>query len=692
MVMSSSIAEKLNQLREIIRYHERKYYVEDNPEIADYEFDQLMKQLEALEREHPELITPDSPAQRVGGEPPPTPGPSQEWRLTAERVEHKSAMLSLDNTYTPEELRNFDERVRKALLDQAIEYVAELKIDGLGIALLYENGILSRGATRGDGKYGEDVTANLKTIKTIPLHLAGVVENIPVLEVRGEVYMPLDKLEEVNQQRIEQGEQPFANARNAAAGSVRLLDPTATASRPLNIFIYALSYIEEPVLREVKLHEGTNFQTHLECFSALTEMGFKLNPHTKVFENIDGVIDYYKDWINKREALPYDTDGIVVKINSLAQREELGFTAKSPRWAISCKFPARQATTKIENIIVQVGRTGVLTPVAILEPVELAGATITHATLHNEQEIIRKDIRIGDAVLLERAGDVIPKVVGVVQEKRTGKEQVFKTPDSCPVCGEIVQRSDDEVAIRCANAACPAQLKRRIQHFASRNAMNIDGLGPSLIDQLVDTGMVKDIADLYTLTRESVAKLERMGEKSAENLINAIQGSKTNDASKLLFGLGIQHIGAHVAEVLISHYSSLDKLAAATSEELEEIHEIGPKVAASVVQFFQQESNRALIDKLRTAGLNVVAETSSQTKPTLEGKTFVLTGTLSTMTRAEATVAIKSAGGRVTSSVSKKTDYVVAGESPGSKYNKAVQMEITVLNEEELKKLVSETV
>ncbi|MBC8231506.1 NAD-dependent DNA ligase LigA [bacterium] len=665
--MSSSISEKINELREIIRYHERKYYVEDNPEISDYDFDQLMKQLEALEREHPELITPDSPTQRVGGE-----------TVTGERVEHKSAMLSLDNTYTPEELRDFDERVRKALLDQTIEYVAELKIDGLGITLLYENGILSRGATRGDGQYGEDVTANLKTIKTIPLHLAGVGKNIPVLEVRGEVYMPRDKLEEVNQQRIEQGEQPFANARNAAAGSLRLLDPKLTASRPLNIFIYTLNYIE-----------GTTFQTHLECFSALTEMGFKLNPHTKVFENIDGVIDYYKDWINKRETLPYDTDGIVVKINSLTQQEELGFTAKSPRWAISCKFPARQATTKIENIIVQVGRTGVLTPVAILEPVELAGATITHATLHNEQEIIRKDIRIGDTVLLERAGDVIPKIVGVVQEKRAGKEQVFKMPDACPVCGEAVQRSDDEVAIRCTNAACPAQLKRRIQHFASRNAMNIDGLGPSLINQLIDTGMVEDIADLYTLIKESVAKLERMGEKSAENLINAIQGSKTNDASKLLFGLGIQHIGAHVAEVLISHYSSLDKLAVATSEELEEIHEIGPKVAASVVQFFHQESNRELIDKLRTVGLNVVAETSSQTQPALEGKTFVFTGTLSTMTRAEATAAIKAAGGRVTSSVSKKTDYVIAGESPGSKYDKAVQMEITVLNEEEFKKLVS---
>jgi len=662
--MSSSIPEKLDELREIIRYHERKYYIEDNPEISDYEFDQLMKQLEELERERPEFITLDSPTQRVGGEP-----------VTGERVEHRSTMLSLDNTYTPEELRGFDERVRKALPDQVIEYIAELKIDGLSVALLYENGILSRGATRGDGQYGEDVTANLRTIRTILLHLVGIGQNIPILEVRGEVYMPRDKLEEVNQQRIEQGEQPFANVRNAAAGSIRLLDSKLTASRPLDIFIYTLSYIE-----------SISFQTHLECFSALSEMGFKLNPHTKIYEDIDGVIDYCREWFDKRDDLPYDTDGIVVKVNSLAQQQELGFTTKSPRWAISCKFPARQATTKVKDIIVQVGRTGVITPVAILEPVELAGATITHATLHNEQEIIRKDIRIGDTVLVERAGDVIPKVVSVVKDRRCGEEQVFKMPGSCPVCDEVVQRSEDEVAIRCANAACSAQLKRRIQHFASRNAMNIDGLGPSLIDQLIDTGMVKNIADLYNLTQTSVAELERMGEKSAENLINAIQSSKTNDTGKLLFGLGIQHIGAHVAEVLISHYSLFDKLSAATSEELQEIHEIGPKVAASVVQFFQQESNRVLINKLREAGLNVIAETSGQTKSTFEGKTFVLTGTLSTMTRAEAIAAIKAAGGRVTSSVSKKTDYVVAGESPGSKYDKAVQMEITILNEEEFRK------
>jgi DNA ligase (NAD+) len=521
------------------------------------------------------------------------------------------------------------------------------------------------------------VTANLKTIKTIPLHLAGIGTNIPVLEVRGEVYMQRDKLEEVNRQRIEQGKQPFANARNAAAGSVRLLDPKITASRPLDIFIYALSYVE-----------GISFNTHIECFFALREMGFKLNPHTKVFSDIEEVIDYCKDWMNKRDTLSYDTDGIVVKVNSLAQQRELGSTAKRPRWAISYKFPAHQATTRIEDIIVQVGRTGVLTPVAILQPVQLAGATITHATLHNEGEIIRKDIRIGDTVTLERAGDVIPKIVNVLKEKRSGEEKKFRMPDTCPVCGEPVSRSEEEVAIRCVSATCPAQLKRHIQHFAGRNAMNIDGLGPSLIDQLVDTGLVKDLADLYTLTKESLVKLERMGEKSAENLINAIKHSKNNSASRLLFGLGIQHIGAHIADVLISHYSSLDKLAKATQEELEEIHEIGPKVALSVVQFFGQETNRILLDKLRKAGLNFAGKIPSQGKPALEGKTFVLTGALSTMTRDETAEAIKSAGGRVTSNVSKKTDYVVVGESPGSKYEKAMQLEITILNESEFKQLL----
>lgn len=664
--MASSILEKIEELRQTIRHHERKYYVEDSPEISDYEFDQLMKQLEQLEREHPDLITSDSPTQRVGGE-----------VATGIRVEHKAVMLSLDNTYNPEELCEFDERVRKALPDQSVEYVAELKIDGLGVALLYENGIFTRGVTRGDGQYGEDATANLKTIKTIPLRLASRGQNITVLEVRGEVYMPRDKLDAVNHRRIEQGEPPFANARNAAAGAVRLLDPKLTAARPLDIFIYTLSYVE-----------GIVFQTHLECFDWLREMGFKLNPYTQMYPNIEGVTEYCKRWIDARDTLPYDTDGIVVKVNSLAQQQELGATAKSPRWAVSCKFPAQQATAIIEDIIVRVGRTGVLTPVAVLSPIELAGATITHATLHNEQEIIRKDIRIGDTVLVERAGDVIPKVVSVLVDKRTGGEREFKMPQACPVCGGDVLRSDDEVAIRCISTTCPAQLKRRIQHFAARNAMNIDGLGPALVEQLVDAELVKDVADLYTLTIESVADMERMGEKSAENLINAIQNSKTNDVNKLLFGLGIQHVGAHTAEMLISHFSSLDALAQATQEELEEIHGIGAKVAESIVQFFQQEANRVLLDKLSAVTLKFTTEIPTTVKRALEGKTFVLTGTLPTMTRQEATDAITATGGKVSSSVSRKTDYVVVGESPGSKHDKAVQLGIAILNEEELQELL----
>jgi len=676
------INEEIEELRDNIRYHEHKYYVEDNPEIPDYEFDQLMKRLEELEEQHPELITPDSPTQRVGGE-----------AVLGASVEHRVAMLSLDNTYSPEELYEFDERIGKALPDQNVEYAAELKIDGLGVALLYENGVLVRCATRGDGRRGEDVTANLKTIKTIPLRLSGIGRNIPVLEVRGEVYMQRDKLEKVNQVRVERGKTPFANLRNAAAGSVRLLDPKLTASRPLGIFIYFLSDAE-----------GISFQTHIETFDALREMGFKLNPHTKVFPDIKGVIEYCKDWTTNRDTLLYDTDGIVVKVNSLEQQQELGATAKSPRWAISCKFPAKQATTKIEDIVVQVGRTGVLTPVAILSGVELAGVTITHATLHNEAEIRRKDIRIGDTVLIERAGDVIPKVVKVKRrfapggqaELRDGNEKEFKMPENCPVCGAPVVSSEEEVAVRCTSASCPAQLKRHIQHFASRNAMNIDGLGPALIDQLVDTGLVKDVVDLFFLTKESVAELERMGDTSAENIITAIQNSKNNEFARLLFGLGIQYVGKNVAEVLVSSYPSLDKLATTTQEELENIHGIGPKVAETIVQFFQQEANRKLIDKLRKANLNLAVETPEEgtggvsTSRPLEGKTFVLTGTLPGMSRAEATKAVKTAGGRVTSSVSKKTDYVVVGESPGSKHDKAVQLGVAILNEDEFKELLGD--
>lgn len=660
--MSKRIKSEIEELRETIRYHEHNYYVEDNPEISDYEFDRLMKRLEKLEAEHPELITPDSPTQRVGGE-----------VTLGKRVEHKAAMMSLDNTYHPQELHEFDERIRKILGTDEVEYVCELKFDGLGVALLYENGILTRGATRGNGRYGEDVTANLKTIRSIPIRLREPGDKIPVLEVRGEVYIPKAKLEEVNRQRKKNNESLFANARNAAAGSVRLLDSSITASRPLDIFIYALSYIE-----------GMSFDTHTGCLEALKKMGFKLNPNTEVFSDIDGAIYYYKKWVNRRNELKYDADGIVVKVNSLEQQEELGSTSKSPRWAISCKFPAQQAMTTVEKINVQVGRTGVLTPVAVLSPVEIAGAEITHATLHNEQELERLGVKINDSVLVERAGDVIPKVVKVIKEKRTGEEVDFHMPEKCPVCSAPVTRSESEVAVRCSNASCPAQLKRRIKHFASRNAMNIEGLGLALIDKLTETGLVQNIADLYVLEKDKISELEGMGEKSADNLIKALEASKDRTSDHLLFGLGIPYVGRNTAQILMSQYKSISSLSEASQDELQEINMIGPKVAESIVQFFEQERNQELLKRLSKSGLTLEFEEKSENiEGIFAGKTVVFTGVLLTMTRSEASEKFKMAGGKVTSSVSGKTDYVVVGNSPGSKYDKARNLGIRILTEEE---------
>jgi len=666
----TSVQQQIEALRERIRYHQHKYYVEEQPEISDGEFDQLLKQLEALEAQHPEFITPDSPTQRVGGE-----------VVFGVRVQHYGPMLSLDNTYAPEELRAFDQRVRRALPNHAIEYAAELKIDGLGVALVYENGQLVRGATRGDGEYGEDVTANLRTIRSIPLKLKPVDPMPRRLEVRGEVFIPKSRLEEVNAARLKNGEPPFANTRNAASGSVRLLDSGITASRPLDIFVYTLGYAE-----------GVEVKTHTEALALLAKLGFKLNSHTETHASIDGVIDYCHRWIEKRDSLSYDADGVVVKVNSFAQQTELGMTAKSPRWAISGKFPARQITTQIEAIEVQVGRTGVLTPVAVLSPVQLAGATITHATLHNEQELIRKDIRVGDTVVLERSGDVIPKIVAVLTEKRVGEPQVFRLPDSCPVCHTPVQRSPDEAAVRCVNFACPAQVQRRIEHFASRNALNIDGLGPAIIEQLLKAELIRDVADLYTLTAEALVKLERMGEKSAQNLLNAIEASKNAPVAKVLFGLGIQHVGENVAELLIDHFGGIDHLAKATPEDIQGIHGIGPRIAESVASFFQQDTNRTLLARLKAAGLQwSTVRASNETQDAFfTDKTFVLTGTLSTLTRAEATNRIKERGGKVVGSVSRNVDFVVAGESPGAKLDRAQALGIPVLTEEAFLERLSE--
>ena len=655
---------QVEALREQICYHERKYFIEDQPEISDQAYDQLMKSLERLEATHPELVTPDSPTQRVGGE-----------TVLGTSVPHRGQMLSLDNTYSPEELYDFDQRVRKALPNLPIAYVTELKIDGLGVALLYEEGRLVRGATRGDGEYGEDVTANLRTIRTIPLRLTPNQPMPTVLEVRGEVFIPRDQLDVVNRQRIAEDQAPFANARNAAAGSVRLLDSTITASRPLDIFIYTLGYVE-----------GIGIVKHAEALALLADLGFKMNPHTEAHPSIEEVIAYCHRWIADRETLPYDTDGIVVKVDSLQQQEMLGNTAKSPRWAISCKFPARQVTTQIEAIEVQVGRTGVLTPVAILSPVQLAGATITHATLHNEQELIRKDVRVGDTVVLERSGDVIPKITDVLTEQRKGTEKIFRLPDRCPVCETPVQRSENEAAIRCVNVACSAQLKRRIEHFASRNALNIDGLGPALVEQLVEEGLIQDVANLYGLKQKDVASLERMGEKSAENLMNAIEASRHIPVAKVLFGLGIPHVGANVAELLIDHFSSINNLAAASIEDIESIHGIGPQIAESLVDFFSQPRVQGFLERLKDAGLQWVAESGELIEASASifaGNIFVLTGSLSTMTRSEASEIIKERGGKISSSVSGKTNYVIAGEAAGSKYDRAIELNIPILTEEE---------
>lgn len=655
----------INKLRDLIRYHERKYYIDDQPEISDTDFDALMRQLEELEKTSPEDIPPDSPTQRVGG-----------GVALGSRIPHRSPMLSLDNTFGRDELLDFGVRVRKLLEDESVEYITELKIDGLGVSLLYEDGVFVRGLTRGDGEFGENVSGNLRTIRPIPLRLTATAENPvpPVLEVRGEVFIPKHLLGDINVQREAEGETPFANPRNAAAGSVRTLDSSVTASRPLDIFIYSLNYVE-----------GLEYATHTEALEKLKSFGFKCNPHTELHNSLEDVIIYYNQWVEKREEIPYEVDGIVVKVNDIAQQNELGSTAKSPRWATSYKFPAHQAITTIEQIEVQVGRTGVLTPVAILEPVKVAGATITHATLHNEQEISNKDIRIGDTIVLERAGDVIPKINDVLKEKRKGNEVAFQFPDLCPSCNTPVQRSETEVAVRCVNAGCSAQLKRRIAHFASRNALEIEGLGPATVNQLVDNQLVHDVADLYTLKAEEVGKLERMGPGLTGNLMHQIEHSKDAPAAKVLVGLSIFHVGDTVAELLIDHFLSIEGLSQADAEAIETIPGIGPQIAESVFTFFAQ--NRPLIEKLKAAGLRCFTEEVVKTPKILEGtffsgKTFVVTGSLTDMTRTEASTQIKARGGKVTSSVTGKTDYLIAGEGAGSKYDKAVELGVEILTAE----------
>jgi len=666
-----NIIKKIEELREKIRYYNYRYYVLDDPTVSDAEYDRLMRDLIELEEKYPRYITPYSPTQRVGIKP----------VSGFTTVKHITPMLSLANAFSTEEIRAFDQRIKKLIPEQKLEYVVELKIDGLAVALIYENGIFVRGATRGDGVTGEEVSSNLRTVKTIPLKLFG--EDIPPhIEVYGEVYMKKSDFKKLNKERIKSGESLFANPRNAAAGSVRQLDPRITAQRHLDTFIYRATF-----------SEGNNFNTHIEVLNYLKKIGFKVNPQIKLCQDIEEAINYCQKWIEKKEELDYEIDGMVVKVNSLKMREELGSTTRSPRWAIAYKFPAQQLTTKVQNIIVQVGRTGALTPVAILDPVRISGSVVQRATLHNEDEIRRKDVRIGDIVLIQKAGEVIPEVVKVIKEKRTGKEMEFVMPSQCPVCGAKVFRPEGEVVSRCNSLTCPAQIKERIRHFASRNAMDIEGLGPAIIDQLVENGLIINISNLYFLKRYDLISLERMAEKSADNLMNAIEKSKNRSFANLIYGLGIRYVGVHTSEVITRYFPTLDKLRKINLEELIEINEIGPKIAESIILFFKEKENLAIIERLRSAGLNFNLEEEKMRKEKvaqiLAGKQFVLTGTLKDFTRTQAKKIIIELGGRVTDSVSKKTDYVVAGEEPGSKYQKAQELGVNIINEEEFKKLIS---
>ncbi len=620
-----------------------------------------MKKLIGLEEKYPELATVDSPSQRVGGE------AINEFS----KVEHEVPLLSLAKSFSEEELKAFDQRIKREV-DQEFNYMAELKIDGLSASIIYQSGRLVQGATRGNGQVGEDVTHNIKTIRSIPLKLAEDLD----LEVRGEIYFPKDRFLKLNKKREELGEDKFANPRNAAAGTLRQLDPKIAASRPLDIFVYDSAYVEDE-----------DFELHSQRLNYLEELGFKLNKERRICNNIDEVLDYCKYWTGQRDELNYEIDGIVIKVNKLTLREPLGSTAKYPRWAIAYKFPAQQKKTKVKDIDITVGRTGALTPNAVLEPVLLDGSVVSRATLHNQDEIERKDIRIGDIVIVQKAGDIIPQVVRVLKEERDGTEEVFTIPDQCPVCGAEAVRLEGEVVISCIGGACPAQLKEELLHFVQRNAMNIEGVGPSLIQQLLDNDLVKDAADLYYLKQEDLIELERIGEKSSRNVINALEESKDNNLSQLLFGLGIRHVGSRVAQVLAKNYSNISTLIGAKKEELSKINEIGPKIAQSIVTYFKQEQNLKIIDKLREVGVNLESQTQSIDK-TLEGKKFVLTGALQQFTRKEAKGEITKLGGRVTGSVSGKTDYLVVGKNPGSKYDKAQQLGVSILTEDKFKELI----
>ena len=667
----AALEKKIESLRDKIRHHEYRYYVLDDPEISDADFDKLINELKKIEAEHPELITPDSPTQRVGGKP----------REGFVKARHSLPMLSLDNAYTEEELRDWQRRVHELSGRSDVEYMCELKLDGMSLALRYHGGQLERGITRGDGNVGEDVTANVRTVRSVPLSIAkeklkkaGIPEDF---ETRGEMLMPIAAFRRLNEERAQHGLATFANPRNFTAGTVRQLEPSITAQRRLDYFPYML------------LKDGrTYFDRHSKTMDALEAAGFKVNPHRKLAKNLDEVLKFIGSWEEKRETLPYEIDGIVIKVDRTALQQELGFTGKAPRWAIAYKYAARGGVTQIEDIVPQVGRTGKLTPVAWLKPVPIGGTTVSRATLHNMDEIERLGVKIGDWVEVERGGDVIPKVVKVVDDKDHPRgRKSFEMPEHCPICKGNVVRTPGEADHRCVNANCPAKLQGTILHFASRHVMNIDGLGDALVSQLSESGLVKNVADLYRLTKDDLLKLERIGDKSAQNVLDEIAASKELPLERVIYGLGIRFVGERTAQFLAEHFGSLDAIMKASAEELQEVNEVGPRIAESISEFFGDEHNRRLVNDLRKAGLTLTGQKKEKgTK--LVGKTFVLTGTLGRHSRDDAKKMIEDAGGRVSGSVSKKTDYVVAGSDAGSKLEKARELGVAVIGEEEMESLV----
>lgn len=655
------VEKRIEELRREIEEHSYRYYVLDDPVITDAEYDRLMRELIELEESHPDLITPDSPTQRVGGEPLPF----------FEKVEHPVPMLSLGNAFNEEDLKEFDQRVRRLAGVDRVRYVCELKIDGLAVSLRYENGVLVQGATRGDGQTGENITQNLKTIRSLPLRLRRPV----TLEVRGEAFLPKGEFQRINAQKEKRGEPLFANPRNAAAGSLRQLDPRLAAERALDIFVYGIGWMEGEEMPG----------THGESLRFLADLGFKVNPQWRSVERIEDVMAYIEEWRERRADLEYEIDGVVIKVDDLALREVLGTTVKSPRWAIAYKFPAEEAVTILRDIEIKVGRTGAVTPTALLDPVTLAGTTVKRASLHNEDIIREKGILLGDHVLVRKAGDIIPEIVGVLPERRTGEERPYRMPENCPECGSRLVHLDGEVALRCINPQCPAQTREGIIHFVSRGAMNIEGLGEKVVTQLFEAGLVRSVADLYYLKREDLLPLERMGEKSVTNLLTSIERSKQNSVERLLFGLGIRFVGSKGALLLARHFRHLDRIMEADREELESISEIGPRMADSIVTYFAKPEVREVVERLRAAGVNFSYKgprPEEAAEGPFAGKTVVLTGTLSHFSRKEAADRIEALGGKVTGSVSKNTDLLIAGEKAGSKLKKAQDLGIRVIDEQ----------